>query len=160
MSLAPPAPTPSKPGARLPTASSAAFQLLVTVLVRVKNCTPALPYLHARCRANRDDMLWQVDVNPHRCIVQAKCRAQRGRHKHQSLCMLHSAHIGRSPLKEPLQPVKEKKGSGTGMGTLMPTMPTSISFWNLRAAAPACNDAASQRKESMLVTAGWQQVKH
>ena len=55
--------------------------------------------------------------------------------------------------------MKEKKGSGTGMGTLMPTMPTSISFWNLRAAAPACNHA-SQQKESMLVTAVWQHVKH
>ena len=80
---------------------------------------------------------------------------------HQLLCMLYSAHIGKSPLKEPLQPVKEKKGSGTGMGTLMPTMPTSISFWNLRAAAPACNHAASQRKESMQVTAVRQHVsKH
>ena len=34
--------------------------------------------------------------------------------------------------------MKEKKGRGTGMGTLMPTMPTSISFWNFRAAAPDC----------------------
>ena len=56
--------------------------------------------------------------------------------------------------------MKEKKGSGTGMGTLMPTMPTSISFWNLRAAAPACKNAALQQKEGMLVTAVWQHVKH
>ena len=57
--------------------------------------------------------------------------------------------------------MKEKKGSGTGMGTLMPTMPTSISFWNLRAAAPACNHAASQQKKSMLMTAVPQHVgKH
>ena len=60
MSLAPPAPTPSKPGARLPTASSAAFQLLVTVLVRVKNWTPALPYLHARGRTSQAQMLWHI----------------------------------------------------------------------------------------------------
>ena len=33
-------------------------------------------------------------------------------------------------------PVKEKNGRGTGIGTLMPTWPTSISYWNLRAAAP------------------------
>ena len=30
-------------------------------------------------------------------------------------------YMCRSPAKEPRQPVKEKKGSGTGMGTLMPT---------------------------------------
>ena len=34
-------------------------------------------------------------------------------------------YMCRSPWKEPLQPVKEKNGSGTGMGTLMPTIPTS-----------------------------------
>ena len=32
--------------------------------------------------------------------------------------------------------MKEKRGTGTGMGTLMPTWPTSTSSWNLRAAAP------------------------
>ena len=37
---------------------------------------------------------------------------------------------------EALEPVKEKYGSGTGMGTLMPTLPLSISNWNLRAAEP------------------------
>lgn len=38
-------PTPASPGAFDPIASSADFQLVVTVLVLVKNCTPALPYL-------------------------------------------------------------------------------------------------------------------
>ena len=33
-------------------------------------------------------------------------------------------YMWRSPWKEPRQPVNEKKGSGTGMGTLMPTIPT------------------------------------
>ena len=33
-------------------------------------------------------------------------------------------------------PVKENMGRGTGMGTLMPTWPASISNWYLRAAAP------------------------
>ena len=45
-------------------------------------------------------------------------------------------YMCRSPSKEPLQPVKEKNGNGTGMGTFTPTMPTSISFWYLRAAGP------------------------
>ena len=33
-------------------------------------------------------------------------------------------------------PVKEKNGSGTGMGTLIPTIPTSTSVWNFLAAGP------------------------
>ena len=37
---------------------------------------------------------------------------------------------------EPRDPVKEKLGRGTGMGTLTPTWPTSTSMVNLRAAAP------------------------
>ncbi|MNF90283.1 hypothetical protein D3C84_728420 [compost metagenome] len=37
---------------------------------------------------------------------------------------------------EPREPVKEKVGTGTGIGTLMPTWPTSISSWKWRAAAP------------------------
>mmetsp|Transcript_54953 Transcript_54953/g.119735 ORF Transcript_54953/g.119735 Transcript_54953/m.119735 type:complete len:257 (+) Transcript_54953:213-983(+) len=41
-----------------------------------------------------------------------------------------------SPRMEPREPVKEKKGSGTGMGTFTPTCPTSISCTYLRAAAP------------------------
>ena len=41
-----------------------------------------------------------------------------------------------SPKNEPRLPVKEKNGSGTGMGMLIPTCPTSISVWNLRAAVP------------------------
>ena len=36
----------------------------------------------------------------------------------------------------PLDPVKENMGRGTGMGTLMPTWPTSISCVNFLAAAP------------------------
>ncbi|MNN93843.1 hypothetical protein D3C81_2123710 [compost metagenome] len=32
--------------------------------------------------------------------------------------------------------MKLKNGTGTGIGMLIPTWPTSISFWNLRAAAP------------------------
>ena len=32
--------------------------------------------------------------------------------------------MARSSWKESFQPVKEKKGSGTGIGTSMPTMPT------------------------------------
>jgi hypothetical protein len=32
--------------------------------------------------------------------------------------------------------VKEKNGKGTGMGMLIPTWPTSTSFWNFRAALP------------------------
>ena len=35
------------------------------------------------------------------------------------------------------EPVKENSGTGTGIGTLMPTWPTSMSSWNLRAAARA-----------------------
>ena len=43
----------------------------------------------------------------------------------------------RSPEKDPRHPEKEKiNGSGTGIGTLMPTMPTSTSCWNFLAAAP------------------------
>lgn len=41
-------PTPASPGACEPMAASADFQLVVTVLVFVKNCTPALPYLQAQ----------------------------------------------------------------------------------------------------------------
>jgi len=35
-----------------------------------------------------------------------------------------------------LDPVKEKKGRGTGIGTLIPICPTLVSFWYCRAAAP------------------------
>ena len=35
-----------------------------------------------------------------------------------------------------LEPVKENMGRGTGMGTLIPTCPTSASWVNLRAVAP------------------------
>ena len=34
--------------------------------------------------------------------------------------------------------MNENIGTGTGIGTLMPTWPTSMSSWNLRAAAPDC----------------------
>ncbi|MCY1448411.1 hypothetical protein D9M71_650740 [compost metagenome] len=37
---------------------------------------------------------------------------------------------------EAREPVKENSGTGTGIGTLMPTWPTSISSWKCRAAAP------------------------
>ena len=37
---------------------------------------------------------------------------------------------------EPLLPVNENIGSGTGMGTLIPICPASTSKVNLRAAAP------------------------
>jgi len=37
---------------------------------------------------------------------------------------------------EPRDPVKEKNGSGTGMGTLIPTCPTLTSCWYFLAAAP------------------------
>ena len=37
---------------------------------------------------------------------------------------------------EPREPVNENSGTGTGIGTLMPTWPTSISSSNRRAAAP------------------------
>ncbi|MNP04704.1 hypothetical protein D3C76_966280 [compost metagenome] len=37
---------------------------------------------------------------------------------------------------EPREPVKENSGTGTGIGTLMPTWPTSISSLKCRAAAP------------------------
>lgn len=40
------------------------------------------------------------------------------------------------PPIEALDPVKENIGRGTGMGTLIPTWPTSISCWNLRADDP------------------------
>jgi hypothetical protein len=35
-----------------------------------------------------------------------------------------------------LLPVKENMGKGTGMGTLIPTWPASISFWKRVAVAP------------------------
>mmetsp|Transcript_3812 Transcript_3812/g.9018 ORF Transcript_3812/g.9018 Transcript_3812/m.9018 type:complete len:212 (-) Transcript_3812:1100-1735(-) len=37
---------------------------------------------------------------------------------------------------DPREPLKLNMGSGTGIGTLMPTFPQSTSFWNFRAAAP------------------------
>ena len=42
-------------------------------------------------------------------------------------------------------------GTGTGIGTLMPTWPTSISFWNLRAAAPALREDAGAVAERVVV---------
>ena len=45
-------PTPARPGALVPTSSSAAFQFVVTVFVLVKNCTPALPYLQVICHSH------------------------------------------------------------------------------------------------------------
>ena len=39
-------------------------------------------------------------------------------------------------MKEPREPVKDIMGSGTGMGTLTPTWPTSMSWVNFRAVAP------------------------
>ena len=42
-----------------------------------------------------------------------------------------------SPNSERFQPPKEKYAIGTGIGTLIPTMPTSTSFSNSRAAAPS-----------------------
>ena len=40
------------------------------------------------------------------------------------------------PATDFLLPVKLNMGKGTGMGTLIPTCPASISFWNLPAVAP------------------------
>ena len=37
-----------------------------------------------------------------------------------------------SPRTEPLEPVNENIGNGTGIGTLTPTCPQSISFVNLK----------------------------
>ena len=45
-------------------------------------------------------------------------------------------YMCRSPANDAFQPVNEKKGSGTGIGTLTPTMPASTSLANLRAAPP------------------------
>ena len=42
-----------------------------------------------------------------------------------------------SPNSESFQPPKEKVATGTGIGTLMPIMPTSTSFWKRRAAPPS-----------------------
>ena len=42
-----------------------------------------------------------------------------------------------SPNSELFQPPNEKYAIGTGIGTLMPTMPTWISCWNRRAAPPS-----------------------
>ena len=41
-----------------------------------------------------------------------------------------------SPRMLDLFPVNEKNGKGTGIGTLIPTCPASISYWYLRAAPP------------------------
>lgn len=41
-------------------------------------------------------------------------------------------YMCRSPWKEPRQPVKEKNGRGTGMGTLMPTCAAPQACWNYR----------------------------
>src|SRR6185503_4514354 len=62
---------------------------LVTTFVRVKKCTPSVPYA------------WL------------------------------------SPNNEFFQPPNEKYATGTGIGTLTPTIPTSTSFWNRRAAPPS-----------------------
>ena len=42
-----------------------------------------------------------------------------------------------SPNSERFQPPKPCRAIGTGMGTLMPTMPTSICWPNSRAALPS-----------------------
>jgi len=41
-----------------------------------------------------------------------------------------------SPKNDPLDPVNDIIGSGTGIGTFTPTCPTSISCWNFLAVAP------------------------
>ena len=53
---------------------------------------------------------------------------------------LHSlfAVYFKSPSFEPLEPVKLKKGTGTGIGILIPTLPISMRFWKVRAMAPLC----------------------
>ena len=49
-----------------------------------------------------------------------------------------TTHLADQPAAPPsyLDPVKENIGSGTGMGTLMPTCPTSASWVNFLAVAP------------------------
>ena len=42
-----------------------------------------------------------------------------------------------SPNSDCFQPPKEWQPTGTGMGTLTPTMPASASSWNCRAAPPS-----------------------
>jgi len=42
-----------------------------------------------------------------------------------------------SPNSDCFQPPNEKVATGTGIGTLIPIIPTSTSFWNRRAAPPS-----------------------
>ena len=51
--------------------------------------------------------------------------------------MLSGPYACRSPKRDDFQPPNEYQATGTGIGTLMPTMPTFTSNWNCRAAPPS-----------------------
>lgn len=73
---------------------------------------------------NRDDAA--LASSTERC-VQSQTSGTLWQYTHMQItrqvrtCTPARPYMCRSPAKEPRQPVKEKKGSGTGMGTLMPT---------------------------------------
>ena len=70
-------------------------------------------------------------ILPSMYVVSSQC--DEGRHgTWVKNCTPALPYMCRSPWKEPRQPVKEKNGRGTGMGTLMPTCAAPQVLWSCR----------------------------
>lgn len=93
------------------------FQLLVIVLICVKNCMPPLPYMLISPRKEPREPV-QLNMGNGTCGLH-RIASQRLRQAGAQNCW-----------------------KLTGMGTLSPTCPTSTSIWNLRAAAPSAVNSA------------------
>lgn len=61
---------------------------------------------------------------------------RKGQNEKKHICNICDAYKCSDPKKLPRVPVNENIGRGTGIGTLTPTCPTSISFTNFLAVAP------------------------
>ena len=66
--------------------------------------------------------------------------------------MLSGPYMWVSPKSEFFQPPKEKVPTGTGIGTLTPTMPASTSNSNCRAAPPSRVKIATPLPNSLSLT--------